>query len=315
MFLQDVDIIAHANLFFDIVLKIARELGRAMLNILMTGDVVGASGRQVVTCLLPQLRRDYDLDLVVVNAENADGLGLYISSAKELLEAGADVLTLGDHIYDKIEIYDYLAQNNRIVRPLNFSPGTPGYDRVTLTIKGVRVMIISLLGLIKMNVYSASSPFAAMDELLDQIETAQAEEQPHIILVDFHAEDMREKQALAWYLDGRVSAVVGTHTHVSTLDARVLPNGTGRVSDIGMCGPRDGSLGMTLEAALVRFVQGMPSMYQVAAGPVQFNSVFMQVDEQSGRCVRIQRLDRVMELDKALPQTALEPATAAARKD
>lgn len=280
-----------------------------MLNILMTGDVVGASGRQAVAHLLPQLRRDYDLDLVVVNAENADGLGLYISSAKELLQAGADVLTLGDHIYDKFEIYDYIAQNNRIVRPLNFSPGTPGADRVTVTVKGVRVMVISLLGLFKINVYSASSPFAAMDELLDQLETAQAEEQPHIILVDFHAEDMREKQALAWYLDGRVSAVVGTHTHVPTLDARVLPNGTGKVTDIGMCGPRDGSLGMTIEAALVRFVQGMPSTYQVATGPAQFNSVFLQIDEQSGRCVQIRRLDRILELDYVSPPDALEPVT------
>ncbi len=268
-----------------------------MLNILMTGDVVGASGRQAVAELLPQLRREYKLDLVVVNAENADGLGLYISSAKELLQAGADVLTLGDHIYDKVEIYNYLAQANRIVRPLNFSPRTPGYDRVTLTIKGARVMVVSVIGLLKINIYSAASPFAALDELLEELETAQSEEQPHIILVDFHAEDIREKHALAWYLDGKVSAVVGTHTHVATLDARILPNGTGKVTDIGMCGPRDGSLGMTIEAALTRFVHGMPSMYQVAPGPVQFNSVFLRVDENSGRCEHIERVDRILNLN------------------
>lgn len=282
-----------------------------MLNILMTGDVVGASGRQAVARLLPQLRREYDLDLVVVNAENADGLGLYITSAKELLAAGADVLTLGDHIYDKLEIYDYLSQDNRMVRPLNFSPHTPGRDRLMLKIKGARVMVVSVLGLLKINIYSAASPFAALDELLDQIETAPAEEQPHAILVDFHAEDIREKHALAWYLDGKVSAVVGTHTHVPTLDARILPNGTGKVTDLGMCGPQDGSLGMTVEAALTRFVHGMPSMYQVAPGPVQFNSVFLQVDEQSGRCVHIERVDRYLDLHAPPQSDHDEPPTAA----
>lgn len=284
-----------------------------MLNILMTGDVVGASGRVAVTQLLPQLRREYNLDLVVVNAENADGLGLYINSAKELLEGGADILTLGDHIYDKAEIYDYLAQDNRIVRPLNFSPHTPGRDRLTVKVKGARVMIVSVIGLLKISIYSAYSPFAAMDDLLAQLETAQAEEQPHIILVDFHAEDIREKHALGWYLDGKVSAVVGTHTHVPTLDTRVLPNGTGKVTDIGMCGPRDSSLGMTIEAALTRFVDGMPSMYQVAPGPVQFNSVFLQVDENTGRCTKIERVDRILDLD--LPCNVAEAGLASARTD
>lgn len=281
-----------------------------MLNILMTGDVVGASGRQAVAQLLPQLRQHYNLDLVIVNGENADGLGLYISSAKELLAAGADVLTLGDHIYDKLEIYDYLAQNNRIVRPLNFSPHTPGRDRLMLKMKGARVMVVSVLGLWKINIYSALSPFTALDELLAELETAPAEQQPHVILVDFHAEDIREKHALGWYLDGKVSAVVGTHTHVPTLDARILPNGTGKVTDIGMCGPRDGSLGMTVEAALTRFVQGMPSMYQVASGPVQFNSVFLQIDEQSGRCVHIERVDRYLNLNAPSQSDKEEPPTA-----
>jgi metallophosphoesterase (TIGR00282 family) len=268
-----------------------------MLNILMTGDVVGASGRQAIYQLLPRLRQDYNLDLVVVNAENADGLGLYISSAQELIQAGADVLTFGDHIYDKAELYDYLGQTDRMVRPLNFGPETPGRDRLMLKVKGARVMVVSVLGLLKINIYSALSPFAALDILLDELETAPAEEQPHVILVDFHAEDIREKHALAWYLDGKVSAVVGTHTHVPTLDARILPNGTAKVTDIGMCGPRDSSLGMSIEAALTRFVQGMPSMYQLASGPVQFNSVFLQLDEQTGTCHHIERVDRILNFE------------------
>jgi 2',3'-cyclic-nucleotide 2'-phosphodiesterase len=265
------------------------------INILMTGDVVGASGRQAVKRLLPQLRQEYQLDLVVVNAENADGLGLYISSATDLLENGADILTLGDHIYDKVEIYEYLAQATRIVRPLNFSPSTPGPDRVMVTIGSSRVMVVSVLGLLKLKVYSAVSPFTALDHLLSELETFADEKQPDIILVDFHAEDIREKHALAWHLDGRVSAVVGTHTHVPTLDARILPRGTGKVTDIGMCGPHDSSLGMKIGAALTRFVDGMPSMYEVAGGPLQFNSIFLQIDEVSGRCQYIERVDRLVD--------------------
>ncbi|NWJ94772.1 MAG: YmdB family metallophosphoesterase [Chloroflexi bacterium] len=279
-----------------------------MLNILMVGDVVGASGRRAVAQLLPQLREEYSLDLVVVNAENADGLGLFINSAKELLQVGADILTLGDHIYDKMEIYHYLAQNDRIVRPLNFSPHTPGHYQSIVKVKGVRVMVVSVIGLLKINMYSASSPFAAMDELLNHLETVRTEEQPQIMLVDFHAEDIREKHALAWHLDGKVSAVVGTHTHVPTLDARILPQGTGKVTDLGMCGPRDSSLGMTLESALTRFVQGMPSMYQIAPGPVQFNSLFMKIDEESGRCLHLERVDRVLKnLERPESDEDLQP--------
>ncbi|MBN9386980.1 MAG: YmdB family metallophosphoesterase [Chloroflexi bacterium] len=271
------------------------------INVLMTGDVVGASGRQAVKRLLPGLRQEYKLDLVVVNAENADGLGLYISSATDLLAHGADILTLGDHIYDKIEIYEYLAQAPKIVRPLNFNTRTPGLDRVMMTIGQTRVMVVSVLGLFKLNIYSATSPFTALDQLLSELETFPDEKQPHIILVDFHAEDIREKHALAWHLDGRVGAVVGTHTHVPTLDTRILPGGTGKVTDIGMCGPRDSSLGMKLEAALTRFVDGMPSMYAVASGPVQFNSVFLQLDETSGHCLRIERVDRVVDFSTPEP--------------
>ena len=277
----------------------------------MTGDVVGASGRQAVKRLLPGLRQEYNLDLVVVNAENADGLGLYISSATDLLQNGADILTLGDHIYDKSEIYEYLAHASKIVRPLNFNVATPGLDRVMVTIDQTRVMIVSVLGLLKINIYSATSPFTALDQLLSELETFSDDKQPHIILVDFHAEDIREKHALAWHLDGRVSAVVGTHTHVPTLDARILPHGTGKVTDIGMCGPRDSSLGMKLEAALTRFVDGMPSMYEVASGPVQFNSVFLQLDKATGHCLHIERVDRLIDFSAATlpPESPPGPPT------
>ncbi len=282
----------------------------SMLNILMTGDVVGESGQQAVAHFLPRLRQEYNLDLVIVNAENADGLGLYINSAEELLAAGADVLTFGDHIYDKPEIYEYLARSPRMVRPLNFSSHTPGRDRVTLNINGARVMVVSVIGLLKINIYSARSPFTALDELLEELETLPDAEQPHAILVDFHAEDIKEKHALAWHLDGRVSAVVGTHTHVPTLDARILPKGTGKLTDIGMCGPRDGSLGMSLEAALTRFVQGLPSTYKLAAGPVQFNSVFLQIDEQNGACTYIERVDRYLDLNQPAQQDDSQSSTA-----
>jgi 2',3'-cyclic-nucleotide 2'-phosphodiesterase len=268
-----------------------------MVNVLMTGDVVGERGRWAVSRLLPELRQQYNLDLIIVNAENADGLGLYIQSARDLLDNGADLLTLGDHIFDKNEMYNYLAQEERIVRPLNFGPHTPGRDRLMVKVGQNRIMVISVLGLLKMNIYSAMSPFTALDQLLAELETMPDERQPDFILVDFHAEDIREKHALAWHLDGRVSAVVGTHTHVPTLDARILPGGTAKITDIGMCGPRDGSLGMTIEAALTRFIQGMPSAYELAPGPVQFNSVLLQLNEKTGLCSHIERIDRLVNLE------------------
>lgn len=268
-----------------------------MLNILMTGDVVGESGRRAVARLLPDLRREYKLDLVIVNGENADGLGLYINSARELFKAGADIITLGDHIYDKSEIYDYLPLEPRIVRPLNFNPATPGYDRAVVQVGSARVMVVSVIGELKINIYTAASPFAAMDQLFSEIETLPEDEKPNVILVDFHAEDFKEKHTLGWYLDGRISGIVGTHTHVPTLDARVLPNGTGKVTDLGMCGPHNSSLGMSIEAALTRFVEGMPSMYELASGPVQFNSAVFHIDETSGRCLGVERVDRLIEFN------------------
>lgn len=277
----------------------------------MTGDVVGESGRLAVARLLPTLRHEYQLDLVIVNGENADGLGLYISSAQELFQAGADVITLGDHIYDKTEIYDYLAQEPRIVRPLNFNPATPGSDRVIVKIRHARVMVVSVIGLLKISIYAAMSPFAALDQLLDELEMWPENEKPHAIMIDFHAEDSREKQALGWYLDGKVSGIAGTHTHVPTLDARILPNGTGKVTDLGMCGPRNSSLGMDIDAALTRFVQGMPSMYRVADGPAQFNSVLFQIDETTGKCVGIERVDRIVELDGEVHTNPLHGPTTA----
>ena len=275
---------------------------RAVFSVLMAGDVVGEAGRATLRALLPELRREYALDLVVVNAENADGLGLHIATAQAILKGNprtpgshADILTLGDHIYDKSEIYDYLPKEPRIVRPLNFMPHTPGQPYALITLRGVRVMIVSCIGLLKIGIYSALSPFLACDNLLAEIAGWEAERKPHIILVDFHAEDMTEKQALAWYLDGRVSAVVGTHTHVPTLDARVLPKGTGRVTDLGMCGPRDGSLGMNVDAALTRFLHAMPAAYSVATGANQLCAVVIRIDEATGKCLSIERADRVVE--------------------
>ena len=265
----------------------------------MAGDIVGEAGRATLQALLPALRQEYALDLVVVNAENADGLGLYITSAQSILRGDpkvpgshADIITLGDHIYDKSEIYDYLPKEARIVRPLNFMPHTPGLPYAAVTIGGVRVLIVSCIGLLRIGIYSAVSPFLACDNLLDEIKSWPLERVPQIILVDFHAEDMTEKQALAWYLDGRVSAVVGTHTHVPTLDARVLPKGTGRVTDLGMVGPRDGSLGMSLDAALTRFLHAMPAAYKVATGVKQFRSVVIRIDPATGTCHSIERVDR-----------------------
>lgn len=252
------------------------------MRVLMIGDVVGRAGRRAVRALLAPLRADLGLDLIVVNAENAaGGVGLTPDTAHELFDAGADVLTSGNHIWDKREIYPALEGGLPILRPLNYPAGVPGQGAVTRR----NVLVVNLMGRTFMNL-SLDCPFRTMDKLL-------AEPHPPVVLVDFHAEATSEKVAMGWYLDGRVSAVVGTHTHVATADARLLPKGTAYVSDIGMTGARDSVIGVEADAVIERFLTGMPNRFITAEhGPVTFNAVLIDLDAESGRSHAIQRLDR-----------------------
>jgi metallophosphoesterase (TIGR00282 family) len=247
----------------------------------MVGDVIGKPGRKAVSVLLPELRKKHEIDLIVANGENAaGGIGLTPDTAQELFQSGVDVITSGNHIWYHKEIVPYIDSEPRILRPLNMPPGVPGQG-YTITNKA---MIVSLLG--RVFVGNFDCPFRAMDHLLEEVNP-----RPPVILVDFHGEATAEKIALGWYLDGRVSAVLGTHTHVGTVDARVLPRGTAFVSDVGMVGPMNSVIGDDIDSVIERFLTLMPHRLSVGKGNQVFNSVLIDVDEDSGRASSISRLD------------------------
>ncbi len=249
----------------------------------MIGDVIGRPGRKAVAGLLPLLREELKLDLVIANGENAAaGRGLTPGTAQELFDAGVDVLTSGNHIWDQKEILTIIDKESAILRPANYPPSAPG--RGVLTQKGVTVL--NLQG--RTFMLEIDDPFRAADAALEGID------EHAIVFVDMHAEATSEKQAMGRYLEGRVSAVVGTHTHVPTADARILPGGTAYVTDVGMVGPMESIIGNDIESVLRRFTTGMPARMPVAenSAPVQFNSVLVEVDESTGKACQIERIDR-----------------------
>jgi metallophosphoesterase (TIGR00282 family) len=251
------------------------------LRILMVGDVVGKPGRKAVSVLLPELRKKHATDLIVANGENAaGGIGLTPETAQELFKSGVDIITSGNHIWHHREIVNYLENEPRILRPLNMPPGVPGHGFLTTD----KVMVISLLGRVFVGHYDC--PFRAMDKLLEEVNP-----RPNVILVDFHAEATAEKAALAWYLDGRVSAVLGTHTHVGTIDTRILPRGTAFVSDVGMVGAANSVIGDDVESVVSRFLTMMPHRLSVGKGDTIFNSVLVDIDQDNGRASSICRID------------------------
>jgi metallophosphoesterase (TIGR00282 family) len=257
------------------------------MNILAIGDVIGKPGRQTVQKVLPGLRQQYHLDLVIANAENAaGGLGLTSSTARELLEAGVDILTSGNHIWDQKEIIPYLDGNLPILRPLNYPPGVPGQGYLTKD----HIAVVNLIGRTFMNNYDC--PFRAMDALLPRLRNSCS-----VIIVDFHAEATSEKVAMGRYLDGRVSAVLGTHTHVGTVDAKVFPKGTAHVTDIGMTGPTESIIGDDIQIILQRFLTVTPVRMTVGTGnKTILNSVLVNVDDKSGQALSIERVDRETEI-------------------
>ena len=255
------------------------------MRILMIGDVIGRPGRRAVEALVPGLRQEYGLDLVIANGENAaGGLGLTKETAEELFGAGVDVLTSGNHVWDKKEILPTLDSELAILRPLNYPPGVPGRGYL---IKG-KALIVNLVGRTFMGNFDC--PFRAMDELLEELV-----DRPPVVIVDFHGEATSEKMALGWYLDGRASAVLGTHTHVGTIDTRLLPQGIAYVTDVGMTGPVDSVIGDDTEAAIGRFLSQLPHRLSVGKGAVIFNSVLVEVEESTGRAQSIVRIDRETE--------------------
>ncbi|HEX2195030.1 MAG TPA: TIGR00282 family metallophosphoesterase [Candidatus Limnocylindria bacterium] len=264
----------------------------ALVRCMAIGDIIGKPGRQAIEHQLREARAELDLDMVVANGENvAAGAGLTPSLAEELLGHGVDVITSGNHIWDKREVYEYLDSGRPVLRPLNYPDDAPGRGWLIHELPdGDQVAVVNVMGRVFMN--QLASPFEAMDSLLD----GAAEPLPPVRIVDFHCEITSEKNAMGWYLDGRVSAVVGSHTHVPTADARVLPQGTAYISDVGMTGPRDSIIGFSLETVLPRFLTHLPTRFQVATGPVSFNAVVVSVERATGRAVGIEQVQRLVEV-------------------
>ena len=256
------------------------------MRILMVGDVIGRPGRRAARALLPGLRQEYAIDLIIANGENAaGGIGITTQTADELFESDVDVITSGNHIWAQREIIPTLDSSPAILRPLNYPQGVPGHGYF---IKG-EAMVVNLIG--RTFIGNFDCPFRAIDQLLEDL----ADKKPPVIIVDFHAEATSEKVAMGWYLDGRVSAVLGTHTHVGTVDARLLPKGTAHITDVGMTGPLNSVIGDDVNTVLTRFLTQLPYRISVGKGSVILNSVLVEIEETTGRAKHIKRIDREFE--------------------
>ena len=265
-------------------------LAKMIVRILFIGDVVGAPGRSAVTRILPALREQHAPDLIVINGENAaGGFGITADTALDLFRAGADILTSGNHIWDKQDTGTLLDREDRIIRPINYPPGTAGRGYSIITIKpGVSIAVVNLEGRVYMK--NLDCPFRTMDQVLEVIH----KETP-IVFVDFHAEATSEKSALGWYLDGKVSAVIGTHTHVQTADERILPKGTAYLTDVGMTGSFDSVIGIEAHQAIQRFLTQQSVRFDVPKKNLRINATIIEIDSDSGKAVAIKRINQSAE--------------------
>ena len=254
-----------------------------MVKLLFVGDVVGGIGRRTLAALLPGIRDAHQPDFVIVNGENAaGGVGITEKTARELLELGADAITLGNHAYRHREVYEYLDREERVVRPANYPKGSPGRGSTVVERDGMRLGIVNLSGLVFLD--AVRSPFAEADAALGELR-----DRADAVLVDIHAEATSEKVAMGWHLDGRVTACVGTHTHVPTADGRVLPGGTAYITDVGMTGSRNGVIGVKREQALERFIKLTNVRFETADEEPWLNAVLVEADGE-GRATAIEQL-------------------------
>jgi metallophosphoesterase (TIGR00282 family) len=256
------------------------------VKILFIGDIFGRPGRDIAQRAIPALTAAHGIDLVVANVENsAAGFGVTGDIAETILRYGVDVMTSGNHVWDKKEVLEYIPRQPRLLRPANYPAGVPGRGSwVGMTRTGEPLAVINVMGRVFMS--PLDDPFAVV---LKEIDAVRAK--ARVIVVDFHAEATSEKVAMGWHLDGRVTAIFGTHTHVQTADERLLPKGTAYLTDVGMTGPHDSIIGVTVEAALGRFVNGMPARFEAATGPARLNAIIITADPATGRAVAIERLN------------------------
>jgi len=257
------------------------------LKILFLGDIVGRPGRRAIHELLPAIKKKYEPRFTIANGENAaGGNGITEEIADDLCSAGIDVLTMGNHVWDNKDIYNFIDRDYRIIRPANYPPDSPGSGYTLARKANCQIGVVNLSGRVFMP--PLDCPFRAVDQIIPLLKN----ETP-IIIIDFHAEATSEKNALGWYVDGRATAVVGTHTHIQTADERILPRETAYITDVGMTGPRDSILGVRTDLVLDKLIGLRPVRFEVASGPLQLNAVAIEVDECSGRAREILRIQVV----------------------
>ncbi|HCT63863.1 MAG TPA: TIGR00282 family metallophosphoesterase [Lachnospiraceae bacterium] len=254
------------------------------MRILAVGDVVGRPGRRILREMLSNIKRELKIDICIVNGENAaTGNGITEKVAREIYSFGADIITLGNHTWSNNAVYNFIDGDECIVRPANFASGLPGKGSTIFYMGSSKVGVINLCGRVYLE--AAQCPF---ESALSEIE--KLKDYTDIIIVDFHAEATSEKIAMGWYLDGKVSAVFGTHTHVQTADERILPNGTGFITDIGMTGPYNSVIGIDKDVIIKRFTTEEHAKFLIPEGDMQLNGVYFEIDEKSGKCVRLERI-------------------------
>jgi metallophosphoesterase (TIGR00282 family) len=255
------------------------------VNILFVGDIVGATGRRALRENLPSIKKKYPLDFILINGENAaGGKGITRAIANEFFEQGVQGITMGNHTWDHKDIFEFIDKEPRLIRPANYPAGTPGQGATLLKSNGKELLLINVMG--RSFMPTLDCPFQTLDQLL-------AKNKTKVIIVDVHAEATSEKLAIGWYLDGKVSAIIGTHTHVQTNDEQLLPNGTAYVTDVGMTGSKEGIIGMERDSVIRKFRTQLPVRFVAAEGKYHFHAVFIQIDEQSGlsKSIELIRID------------------------
>ncbi|NLM72497.1 MAG: TIGR00282 family metallophosphoesterase [Clostridiaceae bacterium] len=259
------------------------------MKILFVGDIFGEIGRETLKSKLAELKELYNPDFCIANGENAaGGKGITYNTAQDIFESGIDVITMGNHTWSRKEILNIIDSGIKIVRPANYPKGVPGKGKIVIEKNGVRLAIVNLLGRVYMD-NNVDCPFQTIDRELNCLKG-----QADLIFVDFHAEATSEKIAMAYYLDGRVTCVVGTHTHVQTADERILDKGTAYISDVGMTGPADGVIGVDKELILRKFTLGLPINHEIAKGRSQLNAVLITIDKENKRAVDIKRIAEIV---------------------
>ena len=254
-----------------------------LAKILAVGDVVGSQGLKYLRKNLRRIQREYEIDFTVVNGENASNVGLTPEQAEDMFDAGADVVTLGNHAFRQRSIHEYLDETPYILRPANYAPQTPGRGYGIFDSRIGDIAVINLIGRVNMD-YGPDNPFLMMDKILPEVAEAK------LILVDFHGEATSEKLAMGYMLDGRITALWGTHTHVPTADAQVLPQGTGYITDLGMTGPKYSVIGIQPELSIEKFRGGLYNRYKSAEGPCILSGAVFTVDTDTGKCTQVQQI-------------------------